>query len=89
VYQHKYKENWYLPYIDISNNDNIKEKFEILESVLNIPELFEDNRLLAKIVIVKVALDKHYIYFYVQAALRDEISIEILGESIKVKCFLH
>ncbi|MBG9793993.1 hypothetical protein ABD76_16365 [Paenibacillus dendritiformis] len=68
-----------MPYIDLTQCDHRSEELEAFEAISSVSPFFTNNRLLAKILIVKEETDKHLIYFYAQHAVWDFLSTEVLG----------
>lgn len=84
--QFSHIDNWYIPYIDISDSPVLEDATKLFDSVLSMPQLFEEMKLLAKVVIARVSSEKHYIYFYIHHGAWDLVSTEVLRDIIKAGC---
>ncbi|MBU3072722.1 AMP-binding enzyme [Clostridium estertheticum] len=80
--QDKYSDNWYVPYIDLSNVDGESEKFNEYESIENMHYCIYGDKLLVKVDIVKKEANKHIIYFYALHSVWDYSATEVLENII-------
>ncbi len=74
------KENWYIPYIERKNFD---EAYEYVGGIFDSTELFDLNELLSKVMILEKDENTHLVFFYVNHALWDFMTSEILLNMIK------
>jgi aryl carrier-like protein len=80
--EYSYTGDWHVPYIDLTKCEQRSEELRAFESISSISTFFSKKQLLAKILIVKIAAEKHFIYFYAQHAVWDFLSTEVLGNLI-------
>ena len=83
--QYQYFNNWYIPYFDDTVGEENLGDSEIYESLLSMPDLFNNDNLLSKVFIVRLAEEHYRVYFFIHHAIWDLTSTDILKEIIDNK----